>query len=63
VDENALHAQGTGLLEDFAQRPVGQAAAARGRAYAVADVADVVVEFVPQGDSSEYLAVVDDPAG
>jgi hypothetical protein len=36
---------------------------AGGWAYAVADVADVVVEYVPQGDPSKYLAVLDDPPG
>jgi len=62
-DEDAVKSQGAGLPEHLTQRPARQATAARRRAYAVADVADIVVEYVPQGDSAEYPAVLDDPPG
>lgn len=63
-DEDTLHSERSAcLLEHLAQSPARQSTATRGRSDAVADVADVVVELVPQDDSPEDLAALHDPSG
>jgi hypothetical protein len=62
-NEDAVQAERAGLLEHLSQCPAGQAAASCAWAYAVTDVAEMVIEPVPQGDPTKQLAVLDDPPG
>lgn len=62
-NEHAIQAQRARLAEHLTERPARKPAATRGRAYSVADLSEGVVEVVPQGNSSDYPAIFDDPTG
>jgi hypothetical protein len=63
-DQYPLHAKVPCLVQNLLQRPSGKALPSSGRAYSIADVAsaaNLLGVAVPQRDTAENPAVLDDP--